>query len=92
MTLTIDPSSKYMDELSRIMIEEIAREIDTETLNSILILGLLSEGWIHAGPGYGKVIADWVEENAVGEYQYIKGGWYFREEPDATAFLLWWSK
>jgi hypothetical protein len=85
---------------------DLARKIDKELLDDIMIAVLTSEGWIETkvNPAYtdmgmlsGKYeewyskTAEWIHINAQGDYKLIKGQWLFKEPKDATMFILRWS-
>ena len=88
------------------MSKEIAREIDKELLDDIMIAVLKDEGWIETkvNPAYtdmaidsGKYeqwysqTAEWIHLNAQGDYKLLKGQWLFKDPRDATMFILRWS-
>ena len=88
------------------MSKEIARSIDKELLDDIMIAVLTSEGWIETkvNPAYtdmgmlsGKYeqwysqTAEWIHLNAQGDYKLLKGQWLFKDPRDATMFILRWS-
>lgn len=88
------------------MSKEIAREIDKELLDDIMIAVLKDEGWIETkvNPAYtdmgmlsGKYeewysqTAEWIHINAQGDYKLLKGQWLFKDPRDATMFILRWS-
>ena len=94
------------EELLNKAINDLAREIDKELLDDIMIAVLTSEGWIETkvNPAYtdmgmlsGKYeewyskTAEWIHINAQGDYKLIKGQWLFKEPKDATMFILRWS-
>ena len=85
---------------------DLARKIDKELLDDIMIAVLKNEGWIETkvNPAYtdmgmlsGKYeewyskTAEWIHINAQGDYKLIKGQWLFKEPKDATMFILRWS-
>lgn len=85
---------------------DLARKIDKELLDDIMIAVLTSEGWIETkvNPAYtdmgmlsGKYeewyskTAEWIHIHAQGDYKLIKGQWLFKEPKDATMFILRWS-
>ena len=88
------------------MSKEIAREIDKELLDDIMIAVLKDEGWVETkvNPAYtdmgmlsGKYeewysqTAEWIHLNAQGDYKLLKGQWLFKDPRDATMFILRWS-
>ena len=94
------------EELLNRAINDLARKIDKELLDDIMIAVLTSEGWIETkvNPAYtdmgmlsGKYeewyskTAEWIHINAQGDYKLIKGQWLFKEPKDATMFILRWS-
>ena len=94
------------EELLNRAINDLARKIDKELLDDIMIAVLTSEGWIETkvNPAYtdmgmlsGKYeewyskTAEWIHINARGDYKLIKGQWLFKEPKDATMFILRWS-
>jgi hypothetical protein len=83
---------------------EIAREIDREILDTLMIDVLTDEGWVQAkiNPAFNNNTAmyrstwytdtaEWVHKNATGDYKLLKGQWLFKEPKDATMFILRWS-
>ena len=86
--------------------KNIAREIDKELLDDIMIAVLKDEGWIETkvNPAYTDIgmlsgkyeewyskTAEWIHKNAQGEYKLVKGQWLFEDPRDATMFILRWS-
>ena len=93
---------KYVSILSA----EIAREIDKEILDILMIDVLTSEGWIQTrvNPAFEDMgmlsgrfeewytkTAEWIHKNATDDYKLLKGQWLFKEPKDATMFILRWS-
>jgi hypothetical protein len=91
---------KFASELSR----EIAREIDKEIIEILMIEILKDKGWIQTkiNPAFNNntamyrstwyaETAEWVHKNATGDYKLLKGQWLFEEPKDATMFILRWS-
>jgi hypothetical protein len=94
------------EDIAQSLADEIAKQIDKELLDDIMIAVLKNEGWIETkvNPAYtdmgmlsGKYeewysrTAEWIHINAQGDYKLIKGQWLFRDPRDATMFLLRWS-
>ena len=92
------------EEFASILSEEIAREIDKEILDTLILDVLTSEGWVQTkiNPAFGLYsvhnnsswyaeTAEWVHINATGDYKLLKGQWLFEEPKDATMFILKWS-
>jgi hypothetical protein len=82
--------------------EEIAREIDKEIIEILMIDMLTDQGWIQTkiNPAFGDrtyksewyaETAEWVHMNATGDYKMLQGQWLFKEPKDATMFILRWS-
>jgi hypothetical protein len=85
--------------------KDIAREIDKELLDTIMIDVLKSEGWTATtmNPAFEPPItrigeaewysetAEWIHLNAAGDYKLLKGQWYFERREDAVMFTLRWS-
>jgi hypothetical protein len=84
--------------------EEIAREIDKEIIEILMIEMLKDEGWIQTkiNPAFGNntamfrstwytETAEWIHMNATGDYKMLQGQWLFKEPKDATMFILRWS-
>lgn len=86
--------------------KEMAREIDSEIINNILLESLIDEGWTptKVNPAFTDMgmlsgryeewyskTAEWVHLNAQGDYKLIKGQWLFKDAKDATMFILRWA-
>jgi hypothetical protein len=84
----------------------MAKQIDRELLDDIMIAVLTDEGWTATtvNPAYtdmgmlsGKYeewyskTAEWIHKNAQGDYKLVKGQWLFKDPRDATMFILRWS-
>ena len=87
------------------MAEDMARKIDKDLLDDMMIAILKDEDWVETkvNPAYtdmgmlsGKYeewyskTAEWVHLNAQGDYKLIKGQWLFKDPRDATMFILRW--
>ena len=85
--------------------DDMARKIDKDLLDDMMIAVLKDEGWIETkvNPAYtdmgmlsGKYeewyskTAEWIHINAQGDYKLIKGQWLFEDPRDATMFILKW--
>ena len=85
--------------------DDMARKIDKDLLDDMMIAVLKDEGWIETkvNPAYtdmaidsGKYeewyskTAEWIHINAQGDYKLIKGQWLFKDPRDATMFILKW--
>lgn len=92
------------EDIAATMIQEIAREIDKEILETLMIDVLTSEGWVQTkiNPAFDNNTAmyrstwytdtaEWVHLNATGDYKMLRGQWLFKESKDATMFILRWS-
>lgn len=94
------------DEISQSLAEKIAKEIDKELLDDMMIAVLKNEGWIETtvNPAYTDMgmlsgryeewyskTAEWIHINAQGDYKLLKGQWLFKDPRDATMFLLRWA-
>jgi hypothetical protein len=88
------------------MSKEIARKIDKELLDDLMIDVLKDEGWIQTkiNPAFRDrpmtsgsfndwydQTAEWIHLNARDEYKLLKGQWLFKDPKDATMFILRWS-
>lgn len=99
-----------MTKLEKEMLErsskEIARQIDKELLDDLMINVLTTEGWIQTkvNPAFEDLgmlsgrfeewyakTAEWIHRNAQGDYKLLKGQWLFKDPRDATMFILRWS-
>ena len=98
-----------MNELKEILeraAKDMARQIDKELLDDLMIDVLTSEGWSRTNVSplsseYGMMkkpfedwysrTAEWVHLNANGDYKLLKGRWVFKDPKDATMFILRWS-
>jgi hypothetical protein len=98
MVMTIE------DEIATSLAEQIAKEIDKEILDTIMIDVLTKEGWtatsINPAFGKGSIVpeidwyaetAEWIHINAIGDYKLLKGQWVFENKEDAVMFILRWS-
>jgi hypothetical protein len=94
------------DEMLDMAAKDIARQIDSELLDTIMIDVLKDEGWTEtkinpAFPPIGMMsgsfnewysqTAEWVHLNAQGDYRLLKGQWVFKDPKDATMFILRWA-
>jgi hypothetical protein len=95
---------KLEEEIANHLATEIAREIDKELLDTIMIDVLKSEGWTatNINPAYGKSsivneidwyaeTAEWIHVNATDDYKLLRGQWLFKNQEDAIMFTLRWS-
>jgi hypothetical protein len=85
------------------MAEEMAREIDKQLLDDLMIDILTKkDGWTQTriNPAFVDIIsnndwyaetAEWIHLNAQGDYKLLKGQWLFEDPRDATMFILRWS-
>lgn len=85
------------------MSKDMARAIDKELLDDLMIDVLIDEGWIPSklNPAFGKSIvpefdwyietAEWIHLNAQGDYKLLRGQWLFKDPRDATMFILRWT-
>jgi hypothetical protein len=86
--------------------KDIAREIDKELLDDLMIDVLTKDGWTPtkinpAFPPKGMMsssfnewysqTAEWVHLNAQDDYKLLKGQWVFKDPKDATMFILRWA-
>jgi len=91
---------KFAKQLS----EEIAREIDKEIIEILMIEMLTDKGWTQTkiNPAFNNntamyrstwytETAEWIHLNAIGDYKMLQGQWLFKEPKDATMFILRWS-
>lgn len=92
------------DEIATSLAEQIAREIDKEILDTIMMDVLTKDGWtittINPAYGRGSIVteidwyaetAEWIHINATGDYKLLKGQWVFENKEDAVMFTLRWS-
>ena len=94
------------DEMLDMAAKDIARQIDSELLDTIMIDVLKDEGWTEtkinpAFPPIGMMsgsfnewysqTAEWVHLNAQDDYKLLKGQWVFKDPKDATMFILRWA-
>ena len=88
------------------MSKDMAKQIDKELLDDLMIAVLKNEGWIETkvNPAYtdmgmlsGKYeewysqTAEWIHINAQGDYKLLRGQWLFKDPRDATMFILRWT-
>jgi len=96
---------KLIDEFLEAAGKDIARQIDCEILDTIMIDVLKSEGWtattmnpafcppltrVSNGEWYSET-AEWIHLNATGDYKLLLGQWFFEKKEDAVMFTLKWS-
>ncbi len=96
---------KLIDEMLDMAAKDIARQMDSELLDTIMIDILKDEGWIVAtmNPAYEPPLtrlsngewysetAEWIHLNATGDYKLLRGQWLFEKKEDAVMFTLKWS-
>ncbi len=95
---------KLQEEILEMMAKEISLAMDQAILDNIMIESVTKDGWTGTdiNPAFGNgpspelsdwyaKTAEWIHLNAVGDYQLIKGQWYFNNPKDATMFILRWS-
>ena len=88
------------------MATRIAKQIDRELLDDIMIAVLTDEGWTATtvNPAYTDIgmlsgryeqwysqTAEWIHINAQGDYKLLRGQWLFKDPRDATMFILRWA-
>ena len=84
---------------------EIARAIDKELLDDLMIDVLTKEGWtvtamnpmfeppltqLSNGEWYSET-AEWIHLNSRSDYKLLNGQWVFKDPKDAMWFTLRWS-
>ena len=94
------------NDIAQSLADEIAKEIDKNLLDDIMIAVLKDEGWIETkvNPAYTDMgmlsgryeqwysqTAEWIHINAQGDYKLLRGQWLFKDPRDATMFILRWS-
>jgi hypothetical protein len=95
---------KLIDEMLDMAAKDIAKQIDKELLDTIMIDVLTKEGWAvtSMNPAFGKgsisteinwytETAEWIHINATGDYKLLRGQWLFEKKEDAVMFTLKWS-
>jgi hypothetical protein len=97
--------SKLKDEILDMAAKDIARQIDSEILDTIMIDVLKSEDWTVTtiNPAFETLMARahhtkwyietaaWIHLNATGDYKLLKGQWIFEKKEDAVMFTLKWA-
>lgn len=93
------------DDIIDRMAEDMARKIDKDLLDDMMIAILKDEDWVETkvNPAYTDIgmlsgkyeewyskTAEWIHLNAQGDYKLIKGQWLFKDPRDATMFILRW--
>ena len=93
------------DEMLERASSQMARAIDKELLDDLMIDVLTSEGWTATtmNPAYEPPLsrssngewysetAEWIHLNAKSDYKLLKGQWVFKDPKDAMWFTLRWS-
>ena len=94
------------NDIAQSLADEIAKEIDKNLLDDIMIAVLKDEGWIETkvNPAYTDIgmlsgryeqwysqTAEWIHINAQGDYKLLRGQWLFKDPRDATMFILRWT-
>ena len=94
------------NDIAQSLADKLAKQIDKELLDDIMIAVLKDEGWIETkvNPAYTDIgmlsgkyeewyskTAEWIHINAQGDYKLIKGQWLFKDPRDATMFILRWT-
>ena len=97
--------SKLIDEMLDMASKDIAKQIDSELLDTIMIDVLKDEGWtattmnpayeppltrLSNGEWYSET-AEWIHLNATGDYKLLRGQWVFEKKEDAVMFTLKWA-
>ena len=103
---TFKAKSQLEEEIANDMATRIAKQIDRELLDDIMIAVLTDEGWTATtvNPAFTDMgmlsgryeewysqTAEWIHLNAQGDYKLVKGQWLFEDPRDATMFILRWS-
>ena len=94
------------NDIAQSLADEIAKEIDKNLLDDIMIAVLKDEGWIETkvNPAYTDIgmlsgryeqwysqTAEWIHKNAQGDYKLLRGQWWLKDPRDATMFILRWA-
>jgi hypothetical protein len=93
------------DEIIERASSQMARAIDKELLDDLMIDILTQEGWtvttmnpafeppltrVSNGEWYSET-AEWIHLNSRSDYKLLKGQWVFKDPKDAMWFILRWS-
>ena len=85
--------------------KDMARQIDKELLDDLMIDVLTKDGWTQTkvNPAFTDMgmlsgryeqwysqTAEWCHRYAQGDYKLLKGQWLFKDPSDATMFVLRW--
>jgi hypothetical protein len=94
------------DDIAQSLAERMAKDIDKELLDDMMIAVLKDEGWVETkvNPAYTDMgmlsgryeqwysqTAEWIHLNATDDYKLLKGQWLFKNKDDAVMFILRWS-
>lgn len=85
--------------------DQLAREIDKEIIDTIMMDTLVAKGWTATSinPAFSTnnilfpkdewyaLTAEWIHLNATGDYKLLIGQWVFENRGDAVMFTLKWS-
>lgn len=80
--------AEYQEELAEILAKEIQKEIDESIMIDILVEG----GWTKVPFNLTPQILDWCEQTLTNnQWKYLAGSFVFRKKTEAEWFILRWS-
>ena len=78
-------------ELMAKLAEDLAREMDTEIINSLRASQCEKDGWCKIVIKKQLIPRDWLEPNMKHRWIDLGSKWYFENKDDAAWFALRWS-
>ncbi len=80
--------TEMQEEMAELVAKEIQREIDESLMLDILVEG----GWTKVTFQLTPKILDWCKQNLkINEWKYLSGSFAFRKKKDAEWFILRWQ-
>ena len=82
------------DEILTDIAKRMQVDIDKYIIDDVIRDGLMVKGWTKT-PNIPRVhpseIAEWIHQNATGDYKLVHGQWWFEKGADAMHFIIRWA-